>query len=206
MSHVSRAKTELPVTLASLNRVGFYPQVTVSDGTPSSRENRAVFLRALRAGIVDDVLFFEDDVIADGALPGWVEAARSQPDPVTFCLIRPANHSQSIKRLLRTNVRIPRQLLPVENILKWYGTQAIYLPKRLVEAIVNDPDFFAPHMFKGKVQWTGADIWLRENIPRLGFTLRVAFPNPVQHRDAPKLVQKPGRDPNKPRVSLTYGR
>lgn len=206
MSHWSRRETELPITLASLNAVGFDPKVVMSFRTPSSRENRRVAFQALAdADAVDDVLFFEDDVLADHTLPYWVEIARRQPNPVSFCLIRPANHPKRIKRLLKRGLKIPPSLEPVANPELWWGTQAVYLPAAIVEAAITDPTFLKPSVFDGELRWTGWDVWLRDASIRLGLPMHSAFPNPVQHRDPPKLVIRNGRAPQKPRISLTYG-
>jgi hypothetical protein len=199
-----RRDTERPLTLASLDRVGIRPRVFESPcDPPSPRENRRVSLEALTWARGHDVLFFEDDVDADETLPAWLELARAQRQPVTFCLIRPAWHPPQIRRQLDEGRAITPGLYPVQRFASWYGTQAIYLPAGLVDFIVDHPAFMRQNMHRGEPTWTGFDLFLREHLKSSGYHLLAALPNPVEHRDPPKLV--PRRTPLLPRRSLSYG-
>jgi hypothetical protein len=201
-----RRETERPKTLASLARVGVRPRVFESPcDPPHPRENRRISLEALSSVRGHDVLFLEDDVDADETLPAWLDLARSQPHPVTFCVVRPAFHPPLIRKALELRVPIPTGLLPIANVgTAWYGTQAIYLPASLVEFIVSHPAFLEQNLHRGELTWTGFDLFLREYLPASEWRLLGAFPNPVEHRDPPKLVAR--RLPLSPRKSLTYCR
>ena len=200
-----RRDTERPLTLESLERVGIRPRVFESPcDPPHPRENRRISLEALTWARGHDVLFLEDDVDADETLPAWLELARAQREPVTFCLIRPAWHPPEIRRRLERGAPIEPGLYPVQQVGRsWYGTQAIYLPAGLVDWIVEHPAFMRQNMHRGELTWTGFDLFLREHLPGSRWTLLAALPNPAEHRDPPKLV--PRRTPLSPRRSASYG-
>ena len=201
MSHINRRDTERPVTLASLAAVGYQPQVYESTALPSSQENRRMARKIFADG--GPVLFFEDDVSAAPSLPEWVEVAQNLDVLATFCLITPGCHPPEIKLALDMKRPIPRRFMPIVNAHSWYGVQAVYLPARAVDAMNADPHFMDMSQTKLGMMWTGWDIWLRRNLDSLG-PMYAAFPNPVQHRDPPKLVPLGRTRPR--RASRTFGK
>ena len=198
-----RRDTERPITLASLGAVGIVPRVHESPcDPPHPRENRRISLQALTDARGRDVLFLEDDITADHTLPAWIDRARDLQQPVTFCVVRAHMQPDHVTRALRRRRPIPTGLWPLR-MTGWYGTQAVYLPRDLVAWAVDHPAFMQMNMHKGQLTWTGFDLFVREHLPSTRWRMHGAFPNPVQHRDAPKMV--PRAKPPPARVSLTYG-
>ena len=199
-----RRETERPKTLASLRAVGITPTVFESPcDPPHPRENRRVSLFALRCSRGRDTLFLEDDIDVDDTFPLWIEAARAQPHLVTFCVMRMWMQPPHVSAAVRLGRPIPTGLFPIPRLDKWYGTQAIYLPAQFVDWAVEHPAFMAKSLHKGEVTWTGFDLFIRDHLRETNMKLLGAFPNPVQHRDPPKLVQRAKPPPE--RKSLTYG-
>lgn len=198
-----RRDTERALTLRSLAAVGLVPRVHESPcDPPHPRENRRISLEALQAARGSDLLFVEDDIDADGTLPAWIDRARALRQPVTFCTVRAHMQPAHVNAALRQRRAIPTGLYPV-TLTGWYGTQAVYLPADLVTWAADHPAFMEMNMHLGQLTWTGFDLFLREHLPRTSWRMHGAFPNPVQHRDPPKMV--PRAAPPPPRVSLTYG-
>lgn len=160
---------------------------------PSTDKNKWNAERAVRAALEADcgLLLIEDDIdLAPDFMPA-LQAALRDGGVVTFWLEKPYLHPPEYQRIIARPdaVKAPVGLYPVSTFGRWYGTQCILIPHTELVAIAASPTFGVP---------TGApfDRWVRQHLRGM----KVALPNPVQHRSPPTLV-----DPNRiPRISPTF--
>ena len=184
-------RQERALSLASLAAVGVTPIVVESPcSPPCHQENRRVGVEALSLAAGDDVLLFEDDVRANEHFPRFLGMARERDVPVTFCLLRDRCLSVNARhRVRKARGKLPAQLEAVD-VTKWYGTQAVYLPRRVVDRVLADPHTHA--MKNGR--WDGFDFLVKDVLLDTREPLFVALPNPVQHTAPPSVVPgKPGQ-------------
>jgi hypothetical protein len=155
------------------------PVVFTHTGPPSSGGMRLNASRVITWAAGRGLLFLEDDITATSDLLVALDLAVAAGVPVTFFTHQPDPPITS------------PGLYPVEYV-GWYGSQALYLPSRVVAAYAAWPSFgngLAP-AFDLHLVGTGL---LRD--------LHAALPNPVQHRDPPS-VQARSRPPM---VSRSFG-
>lgn len=189
VSHTLR-REERAVTLDALAKVGIYPEVIEDDTTPPV--HAAVQAAAVRALSPGEVLFLEDDILVDGTFQPWIEKARKFGQAVTFCVVQEGANPPVVRTAISQGTPIEPAILPIPPNFGWFGSQAIYLPADVVEAIRRHPPVAG-----------GFDTLIKHALRRSGKQLYGAFPNPVQHRAPPTLAID--AKPTPPRVSLTFG-
>ena len=183
-SHRARS-SERARTLAQFD--AFNLNVRVFEDTsdvPSSANNRANGEHILDWTVDEraDLLFVEDDIDLAPDFPAALEAARALGEPVTFWLDDARIHPAWIERGLH--------LMPTT--FGWRGSQALFIPFERTQKAVRHPQF-------GNGQPPPIDGFLKHAGALTG--LRVALPNPVEHRSPASLV-----DAARPvRKSLTFG-
>lgn len=160
---------------------------------PTPRDNRRQALLGLelaaKAGV--SALMFEDDIDIHADLLTWLECAYYLDDVMSFCAWNENNHPLRVARAAERRERIETQVVDAINLDKFWGSQCLYIPARLVGALLkrgndgNDEPF---------------DIFLGKACKQLNEPIKIAVPNPVQHRRASTLV-----DSNRnTKPSLTY--
>lgn len=180
---------ERSVTLAQLAAIGIVPRL--AEPTPMERErSHQQHARQGYRGLRDvdpdrGVLLIEDDInlsprlawwlrqLADGAATVWLYVPGRSAWPTRW---RP-----TIEQQLPV---APTLIAPRGRAMLW-GSQAIWISPRVVaelQARAADP-----------ARWVtgGFDIQVREAAAAVGVPLRIAVPNPVQHRPAASLVRSP---------------
>lgn len=179
-------------SLASLAAVGVYPIVVESACEPASRrENRRVGLEAIRHAAGGAALVFEDDVRANEHFPRFLALARDRDAPVTFCLLRDRCLDLTVRRKLRKRGKVRAGLAPVD-LKRWYGTQSVFLPARVVDRVLSEP------VEQANGRMDGFDFLVKDVLLAMGETLFVALPNPVQHTAPPSVV------PGKPKQAQSF--
>lgn len=187
-------------SIESLEAQGVTVTVAESPCDPASRrENRRVGCEALEAAPPGrGVLFCEDDIRANGRLPAFLDMAASLDAAVVMCLLRDACLSPETQSEVASG-RPMRPRLERIRVRNWYGTQCVYLPRRVIDAALSHPTRSTPR--PGLTKWDGIDFLIRDVLLERGEPLFVALPNPVQHTAPPSVVA--GKPPA--RVSSTAG-
>jgi len=138
-----------------------------------------------------DLLFCEDDIDLAPDFPAALMAAMRTGQTVTFWLHKAQNHPALVRDLVENGGNGVRPgFYRVVDQPHWFGTQCVYLPAKMVRRCARMPTL---HHDSGEP----FDSWVRHHIPNL----RVALPNPVQHRSPPDLVTGGKRST---RVSPTF--
>lgn len=145
-------------------------------------------------------LFIEDDIDIDPHLLEWfyIEATRKQAITV-MCLLRTSLMRPDDQRDIR-RPPVQRRIVPLQKAqmqrrgpLRFYGTQCVFLPKRVIQAVADSwTDFVSEYGGKKPCNCAegdfcrtdGFDFWLGRHYPD---QLYVALPNPAQHRNPPKM-------------------
>lgn len=187
-------------TLESFRAVNIPVEVTLDPcDAPTRPKGIMTALSALTPCAGQNTLVLEDDLIAAPVLPLWLKVAERQDRPISLCTMRWHMHTPEVTHASRTKQPIPTGLFPIGNRLKWWGSQAMYLPAPIVDlALARYERFGLTDHPAG-----GFDTWLRTLFNTNGITLMVAIPNPVQHRDPPPTF---GHTPKAPRLSKTFGK
>lgn len=179
-------------SLASLAAQGVSVTVIESPCEPASRrENRRVGCEALEAAPAGEgVLFCEDDVRANGRLPRFLSMAIDADVVVVMCLLRDRILSDATRAEIASG-RAMRPRIEQARLRDWYGTQCVYLPRRVVDAVLSHPTRATPR--PGLSTFDGIDFLIRDVLLELGEPLFVALPNPVQHTAPPSVVAGKGQ-------------
>jgi len=184
ISCAQRGPTERVITLHELARVNIHPIVFESPCNPAGGpHNRAVAFRAIEFayGTRNACLFFEDDILVNDMLfPKMLDMARVDDVPTTFTSFRQSVHPDECMtdftpRLVKmVNTMEPRG---------FYGTQAFYIPYWLVKQIIHDQDEFITEDGGLLDDCDGFDFYIKHHVA----DIYMAFPNPVDHRQPPKM-------------------
>jgi hypothetical protein len=174
----------LAQTLAQWARFGVEPLVALQPvdwplGGPSQRRTAE---RALRRALderpdASHVLFTEDDVDLAPDLPNWLPAMRWLDAPVTLFVPTLRHYPPAIRRQIQRGWPLTEGLVPNEHLDGWWGTQAVLLPRQLVEAVLC--------WESGRYGW---DAHLQYYLETHGLTLYVTVPNLVQQRAVRTLM------------------
>lgn len=200
VSCIERA-SERAQTTAQLEAIDLRPDFVAlnacNDSDPATcekqlRNARRCLEHALLVG--GHVLFLEDDIDATPDLWTWVRISEYQPRMVTFTTMTrgqepPAARVGARKRVPPELYRVPRSA--------WWGTQAFWIPE--------------PHV--GRLyEWTAGttgssfDTCILAYCQHFDLDIMAAVPNPVQHRNPPKMRRvRFDRDLTK-RASRSFGR
>jgi hypothetical protein len=170
--------------------------------------NRLAAYAALQA-IPDGGLFFEDDVDVE---PDWFwEAAQILRDARavgTFFVPRRASlHPVGVMNEVLDGRPVRRCVAPLRNTRErrgFYGTQAMYFPKDFVRLALSSRLAFMTGDGLPLEGSHGFDFFVKEQADKI---LGV-FPNPVQHRNPPKMTRVSRGETSAPgaaHTSLTFG-
>ena len=210
ISCVHRRNTERPRTLDQLANAGLNPVVIESACDPAGGPlNRLAAYQALQVLGSDGGLFFEDDIDVNAALFTKVIDLVVPLSKVTTLFVpkRWSLHPTEVLTALAGRTPIPLRVLPLVNTRErrgFYGTQAMYLPGDFVlSALRCRNDFMTPDGLPLS-SCDGFDFWIKEHAQEI----YGAFPNPVQHRNPPKMRSVTrGMDASQGQnhTSLTFG-
>lgn len=190
---------ERALSLASLAAQGVETLVVESPCAPACREeNRRVGCEALEHAPPGGVLFCEDDIRANGRLPHFLKMARNADVVTVFCLLRDACLSETTRAEIQTGAPMRPRLERI-TVRNWYGTQAVYLPRRVIDAVLAHPTRATPR--PGLTTFDGIDFLIRDVLLELREPVYAALPNPVQHTAPPSVVAGKGQA----RTSSTAG-
>jgi hypothetical protein len=158
--------------------------------SPAGNRRNGERVLAWAAEKATDLLFVEDDIDLAADFPRALWAARMLGGPVTFWIERERHHPSGW--LDATDATVPpAAFAPIPVMHGWYGTQCVLLPLESVLVAVGSREF-------GNGRSPPIDIFLRRAGALEG--LRIALPNPVEHR-SPVTLSNPKRPR---RVSRTY--
>lgn len=177
---------ERALSLASLESHGVSVTVAESPCAPASRrENRRVGVHALTlAPPGSGVLFCEDDIRLNGRFTAFINLARKHDVVTVMCNLRDAVLSPVTREEIRSGAPM-RPRLERASPRSWYGSQCMWLPRRVIDAVLSDPWRDKPS--PGKTEFDGIDFLIRDVILSMGEPLFVALPNPVQHTAPPSV-------------------
>lgn len=183
ISCVQRRYTERPRTLAQLARANIRPVITESSCNPAGGPlNRLAAWNAISA-VRGDCLFVEDDIDVNSDLMGdFLDMAKASDEVVTFTCFRESLHPKGILAKKDSSPRLV-EMVNTKDRRGFYGTQAIYLPAWAVSNVKASMQDFVKMDGSPLDDSDGFDFWIKENIGKI----LMAFPNPVQHRDPPKM-------------------
>lgn len=188
--------TERELTLGQLWEAGIWPRVLRNDCNPATsanqlRHSRQLLAEALHFG--QHLLFLEDDIDVKRDFRSWVKLARWEDVPTLFCAITPAAEAH-LNQPARRRV-VPPTISPIAPYAAWVGAQALYLPHRTLAGLLD--------YSRGRTD--SLDTVLREwSTTRGGEPVHIAHPNPVQHRNPPKVRAVHDKRDLSGRVSRSY--
>ena len=180
-------KGELAKTLPQLDRVGLYPDVTLmspcaAGGSVEDNRYKAYHLAKMAVEADDDgLLFLEDDIDVADTLPGFVRRARSHGLLTTFCVMRNSLYPEGFESKMRFAaakskrgvqgkiVELP--LGPAQARRGFHGSQALWLPRPVLEAVLEARESFVDadgeRCERGTIEH-GFDFWVKDNAHRFG--------------------------------------
>lgn len=195
----ARRKDIRAESLRAFDAVGLpVDHVRVQTAPPSQPENRKNAWRALQDAFDgSDILLLEDDVIPADTLGGWLAYLQAREDrPVS--LFASARHFYPPDSLKDRTSRV----VTLQSLRAWYGSQAVYMPARIVERVLADPAFLDPELAPWEKATRGAggpfDRAFREHLQGHGEAMGLTIPNVVQHRAPPSVVQRDSARPTSP--------
>jgi hypothetical protein len=176
-------------TLSALAALNLHPLITESSCDPAGPSlNRHAAWHAVAPHAGAGVLFLEDDITPKPDLLWFLGAAERLGKIVTFCLLR----DSLLPFTPPETGRVGAMLAPLDPVRVaarrgFYGTQAVYLPPHVTEAVAEaKADFVQPDGSPQPDSGDGFDFWLKTHADALG-GIWAAYPSPVQHRYAPKM-------------------
>jgi hypothetical protein len=200
-----RETGERAKTLKQFQQSGYEVRVEESPCDPArGAENRRVAFHNILKGLTlgwPSMLFVEDDIdINPPLLATFYRLAQQQDNVVVMCVLRSTLYRPEEFRQIQQWKKQPRLWKPIEPRIvrlaqtnidvrskRYYGTQCVYLPRRVMELVRDDwQQFVTPNLEALPHSTHGFDFWICENDSRIG-GLYAAFPNPVQHRNPPKM-------------------
>lgn len=205
ISKAARADTTRPSTMLDLQGAGLNPILIVStyDGpTPAAEVRRLGLIAAEHArdrNGTTDLLFCEDDItiVDEDLLHYQLSAARAARRITTLCALNPRHYpaetwheNQPIRARLE---RLPDATAPTGRQGGFHGSQALYLPRAVVQHIVDNPFDFQRvdgqpldgPMARTESDYrhqliTGFDMWIKDKAIRYG-GIFAAIPSPIDH-------------------------
>jgi len=188
-THESRADV-LAKTLKALARHNIEPRcITTDSGVGTQIKNRLNAMAALEGTYRGNpVLLLEDDVIAGDYLPEWLDYLERNVDEVVCLLtMRPHFYRLESELLLRAHKPWGDSRLEVNpRLSSWWGTQAVWLPPRIVEGILADRRFRSQQR-DPLGPW---DHSLRHVMQENGERMLMAFPAVFEHQSPPSVVRQ----------------
>jgi len=191
-THESRVDV-LAKTLDALARHNIEPRcITTDSGIGTQIKNRLNAIAALEGTYRGNpVLLLEDDVIAGDYLPEWLAYLEANVDEVVCLLtMRPHFYSERTEVELRNRKPIRNSRLEVNpRLSSWWGTQAVWLPPRIIEGILADRRFRSQQR-DPLGPW---DHSLRHVMQEDGERMLMAFPAVFEHQSPPSVVNRQNR-------------
>lgn len=155
-------------------------------------ENSLILVRKA-ASVRHHLLFVEDDIDCHADFVTWLRIAEHDNVIVSFCAIKP----QLEKHIKQPAGRpVTPGLYPLPRAVGYVGAQALFLPYRLLNALTEYAVGASDSL----------DMVLHYFARALGESISIAFPNPVQHRNPPKMRPVKNDRPLAGRLSRSYGR
>ena len=204
-------RDERALTLPQLIAADLNPVVIESPCDPAGGPlNRLAAYQALQVLGSNGGLFFEDDIDIDRAIFG--EAVRLAAETNEICTLflprRPSLYPTGVLTAIAAGVPIPLHAAKLENTRDrrgYYGSQAVYLPGHFVMGALRLRSLFMTQDGLPLPEADGFDFYIKDEAR----AIYGVFPNPVQHRNPPKMkavtrgnaAQNPGLN----HTSLTYG-
>lgn len=184
----------LTSTIQDLTRIGLKPEIiTVQDGSPSQAANRRNAHSALtKAYDGNPVLILEDDVRFNEHLKGWIKWLESNANSVTTlyaCVGKfyPSHIRPFVERSEVLPVHL-HGLHKLEGLRGFYGSQAVWIPARVADDMVND-NLFKVHEHPPYGPWDHA---IRSHLQARDDIMSVVVPNLVQHKAPSSVVNRTG--------------
>lgn len=192
-SHATRRQVR-DVTITDLRNIGLEPDViTIQDAPPSQVANRHNAYQALgKAYDSNPILMLEDDVKPNAHLKQWIEWLELHASNVTT-LYAPVGkfYTPDVRPYVESSTVPPRHmhgLHTLQGLRGWYGAQAVWIPTRTAEAIINDK-LFKIHEHAPYGPWDHA---IRTHLQAHNLHMHVVVPNIVQHRAPQSVVNRTG--------------
>lgn len=167
----------LDLTVSDWRRIGLDPLVFIQPEDwpigPSSKQNseRAIHETLIQRPDARFVLFSEDDIMISDYLLDWLPALLNLNSPVTLCVIGDWHYPPGIRARCRRSRVLPECIIRVANVDAWHGSQAVLMPRWVVERL--DP---------WQSPFHGWDIHFQKFLQEQHLPLYAPVPNPVEHR------------------------
>jgi hypothetical protein len=168
----------LAETLRQWGSFGVAPVVELqpADWPLSGASHRRTSERALRRALderpaASHVLFCEDDIDLAQELPTWLPAICWLDAPVTLFLALAQHYPGHVRRQLGDGTPVSEGMVALRMVKEWWGTQAVVLPRGLVEAVLC--------WESGRTGW---DMQLQNYLLVQRIPLYVTVPNLAQQR------------------------
>lgn len=175
------------ITLPQFHALGYHPIVFESACEPASiQQLNETATKAIKyaADAGTHMLYIEDDIDLNPELFPWAIELCKQIDSVTYLYLndftyrlRP-HYGPKVRTLIEKKKPIPRGAYEIKERLALFGTQCVFIPARLMPAMVNviendDPKQYMNPWDGRLLEWTRAA--RREKIYSI-------LTHPVQHR------------------------
>lgn len=180
MSSCRCREEDRALTLPQLEAFGVTPELFLSECEPAGPpENLANGLRAIASSKGRDVLFLEDDIDLAPDFGTFLDMVR-ELGVMTWLYINdrphrsPALYGRAVWRMIEAREAFPRGLLKPNTYYGLWGAQCVFIPSEHVKGLL-----------RFKEPFNGAfDDLLQTYAARVQADVRVAIPNPVQHRQS----------------------
>ena len=193
-THESR-RHELAITMQSLEALDLHAKYVSLQTTPGSQtNNRLNAFNALKNTFNDrNVLILEDDVIAGFRTREWIEYLNFHSRDVTCMLpMKPEFYSEPTEIALRNQRKRERLQSALEvnpRVHHWWGSQAVWIPARIAELILNDERFTDEND-----KWLGPwDHAIRKILLENNERMLVTLPAVFQHQSPPSVRERRNR-------------
>lgn len=190
-THETRT-AELALTVEYLAEAGITPDViNTQTGVGSAFKNRLNAVTTLER-VYDGrpVLLLEDDVLAGKHVKAWVEHLEYHArDVVSLLPMKPESYTEQTEVALRNPRKRkakPSRLEVCPRLQHWWGSQAVWMPARFAERVLND-DRVKDEADNTLGPW---DHTIRKLLMEHDEQLLVAFPAVFQHQSPPSVRQR----------------
>lgn len=185
---VAGREAALSATLRQLERAGTGALVChqPDDIPPSATAQRANAERAIAAGLQNrteatHLLFVEDDIEISPMLEHRLPDLLVLDVPITLFTSARMFYPAWVKRALSSGTPIAPCVVPVRSLSAWFGSQAVLLPRRVAEGVLD--------WQSDRYCW---DIHLKAYLLEHKIPLHVVIPNLVQHQGIRSTVRSRG--------------
>jgi len=191
-------------TVASLVRHDVRPMLIRTHCRPA----RPIILRhaakvAMNAALDrgQDLLFIEDDVIADDTLPTALALAATVEHPTVLCVLPDECQPPDIMRRIELGEPVPQTIRRLPGVDSFWGSQMVYVPRAAMPFLLSSPHLNHPGQHRLAFDTAIRNAYREVRLPIFG-----VFPNPVQHLNEPSARKVTRQEaPRRTRVSPTFG-